>query len=138
MEKEEFLRRFKWVNPASDYGPLTYRPEINEHNRHYAVRGACHRIVDCMEIVPSKHLEKVDGYDWELFHSSHRGIIEGVEYLWGGFVEGLGFFHVMVPMELARELTAEEREKWSKVTLGMYGFHSGNLSYTMESGVSAE
>lgn len=127
---------FKWVDPTT--GDMsTMRPEVQQHNEHYATRGACHKIVPYMQPIHSKHLEKVDGHDWELFHAHYRGTIDGVEYLWGMFVEGMGFFHVMVPVSLARPLTAAEREAWSKVTLGMYGSHSGNLSYTLPSGVSA-
>lgn len=138
MTKEEFVSRFPWIDPMLDMDRLTYRPEVQKHNEHYATRGACHKIFTYMEPIHSKHLEKTDGHDWELFHASHRGTIDGVEYLWGMFVEGMGFFNVMVPVELSRPLTDAEREAWSKVTLGMYGSHSGNLSYTLPSGVQAK
>lgn len=123
--------------PSAGQGKLVYRPEVVEHSEHYAVRGSCHKLLEHMESIHSEHLERVDGHEWELFHASHRGTIDGVEYLWGGFVEGLGMFHVMVPVELSRPLLPAEREAWSKVTLGMYGSHSGTLSYRMPSGVKA-
>lgn len=135
MNKEEFVKRFPWVDPVLESDRLTYRPGVHKHSEHYAVRGACHKIMAYMEPIHSAHLEHADGHDWELFHASPRGTVDNVEYLWGMFVEGIGLFHVMVPIELSRPLTIEEREAWSKVTLGMYGSHSGNLSCTMPSGV---
>jgi hypothetical protein len=138
MTEAEFRAKFPHINPIIDLNSMTYRPDVEKHDQHYATRGACHKMMAYMEPIHSKGLERTDGHSWELFRSSHRGTIDGVEYLWGMFVEGLGMFNVMVPMELARPLTQEERETWSKVTLGMYGSHSGKLSYTMGSGVSAE
>ena len=137
MSKEEFLERFPWIDPMADLGRMKYRAEVKVHNEHYATRGACHKIMSYMKPIQSKHLDRTDDHEWELFHASHRGTIDGVEYLWGMFVEGLGMFNVMVPVELSRPLTASEREAWSKVRLGMYGAHTGNLSYTFDSGVKA-
>lgn len=135
MKGEEFVKRFPWIDPLVDLSRLKYRPEVYEHDYHYATRGSAHKIMAYMEPMHSDHLERTDGHEWELFRASHRGIIDGVEYLWGMFVEGLGLFNVMVPVELARQLSEEERAAWSKVRLGMYGSHSGNLSYTFDSGV---
>lgn len=136
MVEEEFIKRFPWVDPTTG-DMTTYRKEVQPHNEHYATRGSAHKLFEHMAPIHSAHLEKTDGYDWELFHASHRGTIDGIEYLWGMFVEGLGFFNVMVPLELSRPLTASEREAWSKVQLGMYGSHSGKLSYTLGSGVKS-
>jgi len=135
MNKLEFTERFKWIDPMLDMNTLTYRPEVQPHSEHYAVRAACHKIMEFMDGIHSKHFEKVDGHDWELFHASHRGTIDGVEYLWGMFVEGMGLFNVMVPVELSRPLLPAEREAWSKMTLGMYGSHSGKHSFNFHSGV---
>jgi hypothetical protein len=137
MNEDEFVQRFPWIDPMLNMDKLVYRPEIQKHVEHYAVRGACHKLMSYLGGIHSAHLERIDDHDWELFHASHRGTIDGVDYLWGMFVEGLGLFNVMVPFELARPLTTAEREAWSKVQLGMYGSHSGNLSYTFQSGVSA-
>lgn len=81
-------------------------------------------------------LDKVDDVDWDLFHVNYVGNIEGVTYYWGMFVLGLGAFNVMVPVAWTRDLLPHEREAWSKRVLGMYGSHSGNLSYTLQSGVA--
>src|ERR1700751_2761573 len=117
MSKEEFLERFPWMYPVADLGRMKYRAEVKVNNEHYATRGACHKIMSYMKPIQSKHLDRTDDHEWELFHASHRGTIDGVEYLWGMFVEGLGMFNVMVPVELSRPLTASEREAWSKVRL---------------------
>jgi hypothetical protein len=138
MTEEEFVAKYKHISPIVDMSKMTYRPEVQKHNEHYATRGACHQLFPYMDPIHSKCLEKIDGHDWELFHASHRGTIDGQEYLWGMFVEGLGFFNVMVPIELSRPLTDAERETWSKVTLGMYGSHSGKFSYSFPSGVQAK
>lgn len=135
MNETEFKERFPWIDPLVDLSKMKYRADVKEHDQHYATRGSCHKIMAYMQPFHSAHLERTDGHDWELFRASHRGTIDGVEYLWGMFVEGLGLFNVMVPVELSRSLTATEREAWSKVRLGMYGSHSGNLSYTLDSGV---
>ncbi|BAG41505.1 hypothetical protein [Ralstonia phage phiRSL1] len=136
MDKEEFVKRWSWIDPMLDSNKLTYRLGVERHGEHYAVRGACHKLLPYLTPCHSQYLEHTDGHDWELYRASHRGTVDGVEYLWGMFVEGLGMFNVMVPVELARPLTAAEREAWSKVKLGMYGSHSGKLSYTMPSGVT--
>jgi hypothetical protein len=138
MSEEEFLKKFPWIDPVADKVRMKYRPEAKEHDQHYATRGACHKIMAYMKPIHSKHLDHTDGHDWELFRASHRGTIDGVEYLWGMFVEGLGMFNVMIPLELSRPITSDERAAWSKVRLGMYGSHSGNLSYTFNSGVNSE
>ncbi len=88
-----------------------------------------------MEPINSNDIEKVDGKDWELFSVSHEGEIDGVKYYWGMYVEGIGAFDVQVVQEHCRELSEAEREAWAKKRLGMYGSHSGKLSYTLPSGV---
>jgi hypothetical protein len=50
------------------------------------------------------------------------------------FVEGLGFVDVMVPIENVRDLTQAEKAVFSNKIMGMYGSHSGKLSYTYSLG----
>ena len=56
---------------------------------------------------------------------------KGRAWVWGMFVEGIGAFNVMVAAEHVRDLTDAERAYYSGRTMGMYGSHSGNLSYTL-------
>lgn len=62
---------------------------------------------------------------WEIATVSRKND----DFFWGMFVEGLGLFHCMFPKENVRELTEAERKAWAGRRLGMYGSHTGNLSY---------
>ncbi len=139
MTKEEYLETFPWIDPTKGYPSDELRPGVSRFKPiHLAVSvGASHKTLPYMQPMHSAHLEHVDGKDWELINVYYVGIINGVKYYWGGFVEGLGFFNVMFVADHTRALTPAEREAWSKVTLGMYGSHSGKLSYTLPSGVEA-
>jgi hypothetical protein len=96
--------------------------------KYIAVRGKAYHqlfeegrdVIHNMSPAPS-----ADGVEWELATVSH----ENEEFYWGMFVEGLGFFHVMFPKEQTRPPTAEEAKYWSGRQMGMFGSHSGNLSY---------
>jgi hypothetical protein len=70
------------------------------------------------------------GKRWELATVSE----ESDEFYWGMFVEGLGFFEVMFPKVNTRPLTEKEKKFWSGRRMGMFGSHSGNLSYTFDMG----
>ena len=134
MTKDEFVSKYPWVDPTRGYPDNTLIAGVHSCNVHVAVRtGAAHKAIPFMQPVHSAHLERIDGHDWELFGA---GLTDGV-YMWGMFVEGLGMMNVMVPIEFTRPLLAAEREAWSKVTLGMYGSHTGKHSYNFPSGVQA-
>ncbi|QDH83531.1 hypothetical protein [Achromobacter phage Motura] len=136
LASEAFTAKYPWISPNVEGDLGKYRPEVFERHQHYAVRtGAAHKSMPFMMPIHSHGLERVDGYDWEIFSASHQGTIDGVEYIWGSFVEGIGAFHVMAPMEYVRELSQAERDTWSKVVLGMYGSHTGKHSYNLNSGV---
>lgn len=62
---------------------------------------------------------------WELATISRQSS----DCFWGMFVEGLGLFNCMFPKENVRELTEVEKKAWSGKRLGIYGSHSGKLSY---------
>ena len=91
-----------------------------------------------MEAIHSEGLDHVEGRDWEMFRVSSEGTVAGHPYVWGVFVEGMGLFNVMVETRNTRELLDHERKVWSRKILGMYGSHTGNLSYTFPSGVEEE
>lgn len=136
MTKEEFQAAWPYLGPTMSNTNDVLRGGVEKHDEHYAVKiGARHYHIGFMPVCHSKGLEKVDGHDWELFRASHKGERDGKQYLWGMFVEGIGAFHVMFPSEYVRDLLPHERDAWSKKTLGMYGSHSGELSYTLPSGV---
>ncbi len=132
-------KTFEWCSPTVELPRNKFEciPGVEKHSHHYAVRTEAQHKTMQLTPIHSKHFEKVGGHDWELFHASHRGTVGGREFIWGMFVEGMGMFNVMVPVDHIRELTAAEREAWSKVTLGMYGSHTDKLSYTTGSGVEA-
>lgn len=132
-------KTFEWRSPTVELPQNKFEciEGVEKHDAHYAVRTEAQHKMMQLTLIHSKHFEKVDGHDWELFHASHRGTVDGREFIWGMFVEGMGMFNVMVPVDHTRELTAAEREAWSKVTLGMYGSHTDKLSYTTSSGVEA-
>ena len=110
-----------------------------EKGEHVAVKiASVHKSTPYYEVIHSKDLEHIGGHDWELFTVSHIGMIGDQVYIWGMFVEGLGAFNQMVPIHHMRKLLPQEREAWSKKRLGLYGSHSGNLSYTVDAGVKSE
>lgn len=47
-------------------------------------------------------------------------------------LEGLGLINCMLPKKYCRPFDDEELQAWSKRRMGIYGSHSGNLSYTFE------
>lgn len=131
MTRTEYLAQWPWIDPTNVDGVSKI-----DGGRHIAVSvGSTHKSIDFMEPDHSKDLDHVDGLDWELFTASHEGTINGVDYIWGMYVEGIGAFNVQVVKAHTRDLTDAERAAWSKKTLGMYGSHSGKLSYTFPSGV---
>lgn len=129
---------FTWCSPTNELPQNKFEciPGVEKHQQHYAVRTEAQHKMMQMTPYHSKHLEKIDGHDWELFGTSHRGFVDGREYVWGMFVEGLGMFNVMVPVDYIRELLPAERDAWSKQGMVMVGSHTGKESYTMGSGVS--
>lgn len=136
---QDFCVKYQHINPHPSCGDFkNLKPWITKVSpaRHIAVSvGAVHQLMH-MKPIHSEGLERVNDLDWELFTVNYEGNIEGINYCWGMFVEGIGFFNVMVVKEFTRELTEQERKDWSKKTLGMYGSHSGELSYTFPSGVT--
>jgi len=138
---EAFCKMYQHINPHPTPGDFkNLKPGITKvpPTKHIAVSvGAVHQLMH-MKPIHSDGLENINNLDWELFTVSYEGVIEGVNYYWGMFVEGIGAFNVMVVKEFTRELTQQERDTWSKKTLGMYGSHSGKLSYTFSSGVGGQ
>ena len=136
---EQFCEMYPHITPHPKLGDFdNLKPGITKvlPVRHIAVSvGAAHQLMN-MKPVHSEGLENFDGLDWELFTVNYEGTIDGVNYYWGMFVEGVGAFNVMVVKEFTRELTQKERDTWSKKTLGMYGSHSGKYSYSFPSGVA--
>src|SRR6478735_10577978 len=138
LVREEYLARWKWIDPTKGYPDSTLIEGVTPlaETTHIAVCiGATHKSLNYIEPIHSRDLERVAGLEWELFNAYYEGTINGVDYYWGMFVEGIGAFNVMVVKAHTREITDAERDAWSKKTLGMYGSHSGELSYTMPSGV---
>ena len=129
----------EWVDPTKGYPDDTLIEGVIKAVRHVAVCGiATHKSVPSMEAIHSEGLDHVEGRDWEMFRVSSEGTVAGHTYVWGVFVEGMGLFNVMVETRNTRELLDHERKVWSRKILGMYGSHTGNLSYTFPSGVEEE
>lgn len=127
MTESEYLTLYPWTDPTTKDDVRKIKGEW-----HIAVSvGSTHKAALFMAPIHSRDLDHVDGLDWELFHVA----LEDDTYFWGSFVEGMGMFNVQVVKTHTRDLTAIEREIWSKKTLGMYGMNSGKLSYTLPSGV---
>lgn len=126
--------RFPWIDPTLGYPDDTLIEGVSKIAVSYvaARTGSAHKALPWMEPIHSSGLEHIDGHDWELFTTQLRGIVNGRDWVWGQFVEGLGMIHVMVPADFIRELTPTEREYYSGRRFGMYGSHSGNLSYTFD------
>lgn len=138
MNEQEYLARWKWIDPTKGYPDDTLIPGVKKVTyRHVAASiGATHKSVDFMEPRHEDGLERIDDLDWRIFGVSLEGTVDGVEYVWGMFVLGMGMFHVQIVKEHTRELTETERDAWSKKTLSMVGSHTGKTSYTMPSGVA--
>lgn len=121
----------KQVYPWVDYSSYKYSEDYAKCNKYIAVRNeAAHKSIAFMKPIHSKGLEHIDGDDWELFHSDFTVKRDGKLFYYGMFVEGIGAINVMVAEENMRDLTPEEKKTFSGKTYGMYGSHSGNLSYT--------
>ena len=137
MNEAQFKITHRWIDPTLGYPSQELIPGVKKlaKARHMAVRtGAAHKLLPWLKPCHSAHLVRVDGHEWEIFRADKENEV----YFWGMFVEGLGAFDVMFPKAFCRELLPEEREAWSKVVLGMYGSHSGKLSYTTPSGVRSD
>lgn len=134
-EELALAEKFPWIDPVKRQGPTCGDRDLLDglfkDPGYVAVRTyATHKSIKIFTPIHSQHLEHTEGCDWELFSLCYRGSVDGVDYVWGEYVEGMGAFHVMVPAQFTRELTAAEREAWSGQTMGMYGSHSGKLSYS--------
>lgn len=77
----------------------------------------------------SNNLDHIDGKDWEIFNVTHRGFHHNKQYVWGMFLEGIGAFNVMVPIENVRNLLDGERQYWNGRPMVMVGSHTGKESY---------
>lgn len=104
---------------------------------HVAVRTEAVHKLGVIAPIHSRGLERVDDHDWELFQVSYFGTVGETAYVWGNYVEGMGFINVQVPLDNVRFLSQEERRHWSSVVMGMHGSHSDKLSYTYSSGVDS-
>lgn len=142
MNREEYLTKYPLHSPVQEINgkltPIVGVTKLDKTKTILVSEGAAHKAIQFFEIINSDDIERVNDKDWELFTASYEGEIDGVKYYWGMFVEGIGAFNVQVVQEHCRDLTPEERAKWSKKTLGMYGSHSGKLSYTIPSPVTTE
>jgi hypothetical protein len=112
----------KWIDPKGikDKEAVTLHVAVT---REYA-----HKLVNNQPI-HSAGLEHTDGKDWEMFTAHTRGRVDGQEYIWGSFWEGLGLVDVMVKAEDSRELSQEEKKFWSGRAMAMVGSHTGKQSY---------
>lgn len=118
-------QKYHWIDPD------LHKPAQVKENKYLAVRReAAHKTVTLIKPCHSKGLEHIDGDDWELFHSNFTLEHVGITFYYGMFVEGMGWFNVMVAQENVRELTDAEKVEFSGKVYGMYGSTSGNLSYT--------
>jgi hypothetical protein len=120
----------EWVDPTLGYPDPTLVEGVEKIPKggHYvAIRGDwTHKTIKDGTAIHTTHLERVDDQSWELFIAQLR---KG-DLVWGQFVEGLGLMHVMTTVPQVRELTQAERDRLSTVVVGMYGSHSGKLSYS--------
>lgn len=105
-------------------------PRARKASRYAAVRGRCEHKSGKFDAIHTSGLEHIGNDDWELFTISQQDD----KHVWGMFVEGLGAFDIMVPLENVRDLTYTEKAEFSNKVMGMYGFHSGKLSYTYSLG----
>ena len=119
----------EWLDP--DTQVLYKNKQLKK--KYAAVSGlAYHKLFpDGREVIHTKGLEHINNKDWELISIS----LESEKNYWGMFVEGLGFFNVMFPKDQVRELTKKEIEYLKGVQFGMFGSHSGKLSYTFNLGI---
>jgi hypothetical protein len=96
---------------------------------HVAVtREFVHKIMNSQPI-HSAGLEHIDSKNWEMFTAHIHGRVDGQEYLWGSFWEGLGLVNVMVKAEDSRELSEEEKKFWSGRGMVLVGSHTAKESY---------
>lgn len=86
----------------------------------------------------SRDLDHVDEKDWELFSVSHRGTHQGREYIWGMFLEGIGAFNVMVPIQNVRNITKTERAARTERPMQMVGSHTGKVSYGFSASIGPD
>ena len=107
----------KWHGPTSN---------AKEVSRYVAVRGIAEHKIGSFDAIHTEGMQHINGDDWELFTVSSQDD----KHVWGMFVEGIGAFDMMIPLENVRNLTEAERALFSNRVMGMYGSHSGKLSYT--------
>ena len=128
------LENEKWIDPTLGYPSRTLVDGVEEHNHYYAVSGyGQHKIAEDYNIIHDDNMDRVDDKEWELFHASLRGTIDGKEYVWGMMLLGLGMVNMMFPVEQIREPSDVEKERYSKTSYGIYGSHSGEFSYSLPS-----
>lgn len=113
----------EWIDPEKT-------ENVKECNKYILFSGQYAHKTGIWDVIPNKNIEMIDEKEWEMFGVGY----ENDEYYWGMPVEGLGMVHCMCPKENCRELTKKERKYWSGKTMGMYGSHSGKLSYTFKLG----
>jgi hypothetical protein len=127
LDIAEWRKQYPWIDPDN--------VETTEVSRYIAVKNAAsHKSTPRMRVCHSKHFELIDNTEWEIFSTSLTGVVDGKRYYWGSFVEGLGFFHMMVAEENMRELTDSEKAAWSNARMSMSGWHSGNHAYDFSLG----
>jgi hypothetical protein len=88
--------------------------------------------------IHSNGLEHLDGKDWEVFNVSHMGEHNGITYVWGMFLEGIGAFNVMVPVKNVRNLLESEKKHWRDRPMVMVGSHTGKESYGFTAHIGKE
>lgn len=127
----------RWIDPTRGYPDDTLIEGVERISPEYVAvtgRGYHKAIPEGTDVDHTSGLEHIDGKDWELFTVNKRGTVDGKSYVWGMFVEGLGMMDYMIEAENVRHLTEAERKHFSGMRMGMYGSHSGNLSYTFTLG----
>lgn len=105
----------KWKEPK-DY---------KEVNGYILVKKYYHKSMGECEAIPNSHIKG----DYEIIHVDK----ETKDAFYGMPLEGLGLVDCMCLKSDCRSFTDKEWEYWGEEhSFGMYGSHSGNLSYTFK------
>lgn len=86
-----------------------------------------HAFVGELEAIANKHIEG----NYEIMVVDK----ETDKYFYGMPFEGMGLVDCMIDKKDCRPFTQKELEAYKFVRMGMYGSHSGKLSYTFETSI---
>lgn len=134
-----YLEKYPWIDPTKGYPDDTLIEGVVEApQRMYVLvsQGWTHKTIIFGKPITNRDIVKVNDLDWEIFHVYLIGHVKGRTYYWGMPLEGLGLMHCQFLADHCRDFLPAERELWANRRMGMYGSHTGNLSYTMPSGIA--